>query len=668
MSGGSDPVAVFRQEAQDLLVQLEDALLDLEGTPGDSELIGQAFRALHTIKGSGAMFGFEDVAAFTHHVENAFERVRDGRLAISSALIRIALRAKDRMRQMIENPGTACAEDGDAILAELTALVGAAPASVAKPHGDRGDGATAAVAPNVWRIRFRLPADSLGMGTNPLLMLQELADMGTVVVIADTSQVPPIEEMDPEVNYLGWEVILSTSAPKRAIEDVFMFVLDDCGLSVDPMEPEAAIMAPTDPVVERTAPEVSAPPSSQPKSPCEPAKPGGQKQGAAIVKVQAERIDALMDQVGELVIAQSRLKRISELLDDTTLRTVAEEIERLSAGLRDTTMGIRMVPVGSLFNRFRRVVHDLSNELGKDVNLEMSGEETEMDKTVIESLGDPLVHLIRNALDHGIGNAAERVAAGKPAQGRVSLTATHMGAEVLIAVADDGRGLNAQRIRAKAVERGLLAADAEISDQDLYRFIFHPGFSTAAAVTSVSGRGVGMDVVKRTIESLRGNIDVESTPGVGTRITLRLPLTLAIIDGLLVQVGDARYIIPLSAVEECVEMSGEDSLRESGRDFLDLRGQLVPFLRLRDLFNVRAEPPPYPKIVIAGTGGQKVGLVVDHLLGSHQTVIKSLSRLHADVEMFSGATILGDGGVALILDIPHLIRFSQNREQMARAS
>ena len=347
---------------------------------------------------------------------------------------------------------------------------------------------------------------------------------------------------------------------------------------------------------------------------------------------------------------------------------MAEEIERLTSALRDAMMGIRMVPIGSLFGRFRRLVHDLSRDLGKEIDLTTAGEETELDKTMIERLADPLVHVIRNSADHGLEDAATRVAAGKPAAGNINLVARHAGAEVLISVSDDGRGLDAQRIRAKAEENGLIAAGAALSDAELYQLIFQPGFSTAKEVSALSGRGVGLDVVKRTIEGMRGSIDIATQPGQGTEITLRLPLTLAIIEGLLVRVADARYAIPLTAVEECVEISEADSTRSKGRSFLNIRGELVPFLRLRELFDEPGEPDAHQKVVIVAAADTRVGLVVDQIIGSHQTVIKSLSKLHADVPSFSGATILGDGAVALILDVPHLIALGQARETRIQSS
>jgi two-component system chemotaxis sensor kinase CheA len=384
--------------------------------------------------------------------------------------------------------------------------------------------------------------------------------------------------------------------------------------------------------------------------------------------VPAERLDELMDQVGELVIAQSRLTQIAATSRDIGVKSIAEEIERIALRLRDTTMGARLVPIGQLFGRFRRLVHDLSHQLGKPVRLVLSGEETELDKTLIERLVDPLVHLIRNSLDHGIELPAQREAAGKPLAGTVSLAARHLGHEVLITVADDGAGLDKGRIRSRAEAAGLLAAGAGIDDAELFRFVLQPGFSTAREVTNLSGRGVGLDVVRRAIEGLRGSIDLASRAGEGCEMTLRLPLTLAIIDGLLVRVGSGRYVIPLSAVEECVELGAADDTRSRGHTWLNIRGRLVPFLRLREVFRTGTEREPFQKVVIVSAGEQRVGLVVDQVIGEHQTVIKSLSKLHAGLATFSGATILGDGAVALILEVAHLVGGGQRRDQLLQAA
>ncbi|WP_376967088.1 chemotaxis protein CheA [Azospirillum sp. A26] len=663
MTGG-DPGQIFREEAAELLAALESALLHLEQNPTDREPLDTAFRALHTIKGSGSMFGFEAAASFTHHLESAFDRMRKGELAATTAMIGIALAGKDHIRILIEDPASADPAVADGILARLADLSGSAAMS-APLHGERDDEDSRAT----WRVRFRLAPDALERGTNPLLLLDELRGLGEAEIVALTDDVPPLGELEPTRCHIGWELILTTTHPRSTIEDVFIFVIDETELTIDPVSalPEPGVEQEPVPVtVPAPVPAMVAAPVP-PKEPAPPKAETAPEKGRAqpavnSIRVPAERLDDLMDQVGELVIAHARLKQLISDSVDLQIKSVTEEIERLSNGLRDITMGIRMVPVESLFGRFRRLVRDLSQELGKDVALTMSGEETELDKTMIERLNDPLVHIIRNSLDHGLEPAAERVAAGKAPQGRIHLSARHAGTRVLMTIRDDGRGLDRDRIRAKAEEQELIPPGAKLSDAELFQLIFHPGFSTARTLTSVSGRGIGMDVVKRTIDGLRGTIEVSSLPGGGTEITLGLPLTLAIIDGLLVRVGQGRYVIPLFAVEECVELPADVERRHANRNFLNIRGALVPFLRLRDSFAVRHPPDPYQKIVIISSGDKRVGLVVDQVLGDHQTVIKSMSKLHADVANFSGATILGDGSVALILDIAQIVAAGQTQE------
>jgi two-component system chemotaxis sensor kinase CheA len=645
----SDPVAIFRQEAQDLLEQIEQGLLDLAHRPGDRDLVDAVFRGLHTLKGSGAMFGFDALAAFTHHCEGAFDKVRKGEAPASAELVAAVLAAQDHMRALAEGR-EASETEGQALLARLHAAV----------EGGGEVPVPAAPAETAWRVRFSFPADALANGTRPLPLIDELREMGPCEVRAITEDVPPLADLAPTECRLGWEVVVTTAQPKSAIEDVFIFVIDDMRLEIEALEADAAA-----PAVEAAAPEAAAEPVAA------AAEAGGSAKAARqgeSVRVPAERLDELMDRVGELVIAQSRLKQVAAASIDPNLRGVSEEIERLAAELRDTMMVVRMVPVSQLFNRFRRLIHDLSRDTGKVIELVTEGETTELDKTVIERLADPLVHMIRNAADHGLETPEQRQAAGKPAAGRITLSARQSGAEVLISIADDGRGIDRARVRAKAEENGLIAADAVLSDNELLQLIFHPGFSTAQEITNLSGRGVGMDVVKRTIEGLRGAMEMTSEPGQGSVITLRIPLTLAIIDGLLVRVSGDRYVIPLAAVEECVELSLEQDLRSSGRQLINLRGQLAPFIRLRELFATGAQPDPHQKVVIVSTGQERVGLVVDQILGDHQTVIKSLSSLHADVETFSGATILGDGGVALILDVSHLVAAGQRQDAQMRAA
>ena len=648
----ADPTEIFRLEAQDLLESIEQGLLDLERRPGDMELVSAVFRALHTLKGSGAMFGFDALAGFTHHCESAFDQVRKGEVRATPELITAVLGAQDHMRALAEGRDASSSE-GEALLAHLHGVVASAAAQpVLAPD---------APITTTWRIRFSLPKDALVNGTRPLALLDELRDLGACEIETITDAIPPLDALDPLECLLAWDVTLTTDQPRSAIEDVFIFVIDTMSLEIEAVSGASAAEPAQAMALLPSAPaDVYAPPAAI------DSKLG--KTGGSTVRVPAERLDGLMDRVGELVIAQSRLKQIAASSSDLNLRSVAEEIEQLSSELRDTMMSVRMVPVAQLFGRFRRLIHDLAHDTGKAIELVTEGETTELDKTVIERLADPLIHLIRNAADHGLETPEQRRAAGKSEVGRILLSAHQAGAEVVITVKDDGRGVDRARVQGKAEQNDLIAPGAVMSDAEVLQLIFSPGFSTASAITNLSGRGVGMDVVKRTIEGLRGSIELTSPPGEGSTVALRIPLTLAIINGLLVRLGQARYVIPLSAVEECLELTAEQDVRSTGRSFLTVRDQLVPFIRLRELFATGVAPDPHQKVVVVSIGGERVGLVVDQILGDHQTVIKPLSKFHADVGTFSGATILGDGGVALILDIGHLTAASQRATAPMRAA
>jgi two-component system chemotaxis sensor kinase CheA len=665
---------VFVQEARDLLERLEQLLLDLEADPDDTEVVDAVFRSLHTLKGSGAMFGFDRLAAFVHGFESAFDQVRKGAVAVTRELVAVSLAARDHIRRLLEGDDSA---DGEAVLGRLQAAI-EAPVSVS------------AARRQTWRIRFRLPANAMVTGANPLALLDELRDLGPCTVVAQTDALPSLASFSPLDCWLAWDVVLTTEHTQADIEQVFIFVIDEMDLDIEAVPPAedrwrlGDILVERNDVAQGAVEEAAA--AQEPigallvqagrLSPDKLAAALGEQQHvraeaqasrtAATVRVPADRLDDLMNRVAELVIAQSKLEQIAGDSRDPELKSVAEEIARIALDLRDTTMGVRMQPIAALFGRYRRLIRDLSEELGKEVEFVTSGEETELDKTVIERLGEPLIHLIRNAIDHGIEPASERLELGKPAKGRIALSGRHSGAEVIISIQDDGRGLDPGAIRARAESKGLLAPDAVVTDGELFQLIFAPGFSTAERVTSLSGRGVGMDVVKRTVEELRGRIELDSVRGRGALMSLRLPLTLAIIDGLLVRVGRSRYVIPLAAVEECVELSREREVASQNRSFLNIRNSLVPYLKLRELFGMSTEPDPYQKIVVVSAGDQRVGLVVDEVIGDHQTVIKTLSPLHADVPAFSGATILGDGSVALILEISHLVAEGQQEDAALR--
>jgi two-component system chemotaxis sensor kinase CheA len=645
----------FREEAREILVELEAALLELNENRDDAELVGRAFRALHTIKGSGAMFGFDDLAAFTHDLETAYDEVRNGRLSVTAELIDLTLAALDRIKAMLEEGGAdpaaeqaACAK----ILLQVRGLTASADGSAELARVPAPPPVDTAAARG-WRIRFAPGPDLMASGANPLLLLRELRLLGALEARASMASIPPLAALEPERCYVAWEMTLWTAASPEAIRDVFIFVEDLCELALEP--------AP-----EMRAPDASALPTGSQADQValglrEPRGTAGRRDydkadTASSIRVPAAKLDQFVDLVGELVTVQARLSEIAARLGDTDVSAVSEQIGGLTAALRETSMNIRMLPVRATFERFRRLVHDLARDLNKDVELAIEGAETELDKTVIDRLGDPLMHLIRNSMDHGIEPAEARRAAGKRPTATIQLAARHSGASVLISVKDDGAGINAEAVLGRAVERGLVAAGAHLSEAETFALIFEPGFSTARQITDVSGRGVGMDVVRRCVDSLRGTIDVASAPGKGTGVTLRLPLTLAIIDGLLVAVGPSFFVLPLANTLECIELSRQDIAGSNGKHVAYVRGEAVPYIRLREQFAIRGEDLEIEQIMIVETASGRYGFVVDRVLGDCQTVIKNLGRVYRHVQEISGATILGDGTVALILDPERLVQ------------
>lgn len=624
-------------EARDLLAQLESMLLDLEQQP-TPEAVDSVFRALHTLKGGGGMFGFPALSAFVHHFEDAFDLVRMGKIAVTRQLLDAALAGRDHIIALLDAGGDpvrsdelANSEHASSILAHLAAAACNAPA--APRPVDR-----------TWHIHFRPAAKALAHGMRPDLLLEELGTLGRCEVTCQPAGLPHLADLDPLTSHLAWQIDLVTNQGRAAIEAVFIFA-EDAELSIEEIAPPE----------EAAPPEVKSAPSGPAPRAGAPAQrsPSGNPE---TVRVPAPKLDAILDQLGELVIAQARLNQISARFGDSTLDGLVEEFHRLIGGLRDTTLAIRMLPIETVFGKFRRVVRDLSVELGKDVILETEGGETEIDKNVLDRLSEPLVHMIRNSVDHGIENQNDRVAAGKPTWGTIRLAACQDAGEILITIEDDGKGLDLDRIRAKAIERGLLAPDATPTEAQLCEMIFAPGFSTAEAVSSVSGRGVGMDAVMTTITALRGSVEVISRKDEGTLISLRLPLTLAIIDGLLVELAGDIFVVPLIAVDECVEFDMVELTRDSGRSMLAIRDHMVPFVDLADVFNFPPGTASRRRVVIVRAEGTRMGLVVDDILGQHQTVIKPMSPFHSELTDFAGSTILGDGAVALILDITSLLR------------
>ncbi|MGB7865524.1 MAG: chemotaxis protein CheA, partial [Candidatus Sulfotelmatobacter sp.] len=550
----------FLEEAREILVELESALLALNENRDDKELVGRAFRALHTIKGSGAMFGFDELAAFSHNLENAFDEVRNDRLSVSSELINLSLEALDQIKAMLDEAAGRGAASGvlsAGILGKLRQLTGKAetqaapttppPASLSeRPKGAARD----------WHIRFGPGPDLMRHGANPLLLLRELKLLGSLHIKASMAAIPPLGELDAERCYVTWDMVLTTSSSREAIRDVFIFVEDSCELTIESTAAPSSTPVVANAVAATPAPE---PPKAADKKP----PPWGRRasdtpDNASSIRVPAAKLDQFVNLVGELVTVQARLVELATRREDPEVVTVSEEIERLTTALRENSISIRMLPIRGTFERFRRLVHDLARDLHKEVELTIEGADTELDKSVIDQLNDPLMHLIRNSMDHGIEPPETRLAAGKRPSATIHLAARHSGASVLITVADDGGGINAAAVRERAIEKGLAAAEAQLSESEIFNFILAPGFSTAQKITDVSGRGVGMDVVRRSVEGLRGTIDIASKPGSGTTVTLRLPLTLAIIDGLLVRVEQAYFVLPLATTLECIELTGQD--------------------------------------------------------------------------------------------------------------
>ncbi|NCE87692.1 chemotaxis protein CheA [Pseudomonas sp. Q1] len=655
----------FIAEARELLQVMEQSLLQLESEPGDEDAIGAVFRAAHTIKGSAGLFGLAPIVGFTHIVEDVLDRLRDGSVKVDAALIALLLKCGDHILDLIEavdhhggalQPATL--EYGEVLREALSAYQPLQTTIAVVESAGQDDDTRAEV---LWHISLRFGAEVFRNGMDPLSFLRYLATLGQLLQVTPlTERIPPVDAWDPESCYLGFEIDLRSNASHATLNEVFDFVRDDCEVLISALDApgDSSTAAGTELVTQTLASPVAT--TQQRVATTSDVKP----RDGNYVRVNADKLDELINLVGELVIASAGASLLARSCNNDPLEEAASTVSGLVEEILDGALRLRMIPIGDTFNRFRRVVRDVSQELGKDIDLIISGAETELDKTVVEKIGDPLMHLLRNAMDHGIENAEARRAAGKSTKGHLSLNAYHDSGSIVIEIADDGAGLNRERILEKAQERGLVASGAVLSDQEIYNLIFEAGFSTAEAVTNLSGRGVGMDVVKRNITLLRGTVDLDSRPGQGTVVRIRLPLTLAIINGFLVGIDHCTYVIPLDMVQECVEL--DEHQRQSSRDqgYLDLRGEVLPLVHLRDHFNHEGPPARRQNVVVVRYAEHKAGLVVDDLLGEFQTVIKPLGKLFGALRGISGSTILGSGAVALILDIPALL--NQIVQQEAR--
>ncbi|MDN0077003.1 chemotaxis protein CheA [Crenobacter sp. SG2303] len=714
-------LSVFVTESHEQLAALEAALLQLETAPDDVDTLNAIFRAAHTIKGGAGVIECGYIVSFTHVVENVLDQLRNGDIRLGTDLVAVLLACSDHIGLLLgeleaghATPADLLLADGDALLARLqgnglgldaSPVHSAVPVDVLESLG----GETAE--PDCWHISLRFEPHVLRNGMDPLSFLRYLATLGTIVhmeTLADA--MPSADAMDAEACYLGFEIRFASCADKAAIEGVFDFVRDDCTLHILPPHSRLAdyidliqalpedvmrlgeilvrVGAITqaeldDGLLAQQTPAADGVPATtiplgeilQQQQVVRPelVEAAVAKQGqvhdkkaaeARLIRIQADKLDRLIDLVGELVIASSSVGLLASRTGRSELLEAASLMTRLVESTRDSALQLRMVQVGDTFSRFNRIVRDVSKELGKDIELVIAGGETELDKSVVEKIGDPLIHLVRNAIDHGIESTAQRIAVGKPARGRLELNAFHDSGSIVLEVSDDGGGLNRDKIVAKAVERSLIQSGQNLSEAEIDNLIFEPGFSTADQVSNLSGRGVGMDVVKRNIQSLRGRVDVSSSPGAGTRFSIRLPLTMAIIDGFLVGAGRVSYVIPLDMVVECLELPPQTT----DNHYLNLRGEVLPFIRLRELFDLPGQRPLRENVVVVRAGSQKAGIVVDQLQGEFQTVIKPLGQLFRSLRGIGGSTILGSGEVALILDVPSLIQQIIQQEACSVAS
>lgn len=706
----------FLEESRELLGDMEQLLLDIEADPSDTELRNALFRCVHTIKGSAGMFGLDHVVNFTHVVENVLDHLRAEEIDFSGELAHLLLNCRDHMNTLVElsepsNDPVLLFEETD-LLKALEAFQPPAsdpivdtrnfnssqngPTSHAETMGDA----------DTWHISVRFFEDVLRHGMDPLgfvRYLGELGELSSVTLLADS--MPPLESMDPEACYLGFEIDLYANTDKKTIEEAFEFVKDLSQVRILPPRsgaqayidlinelPESAqrlgeLLTASGALTEaelndglRLQASSSEPPQRKPigevlveqgvvqtevvTAALDKQSRGKAKASGQHLRVQAEKLDKLINLVGEMVIASSSVALNAEKSGDVATQESVAVLTSLVEAIRDNSLDLRMVPIGDSFQKFQRVVRDISSELGKDIQLVITGGDTELDKTVVEKIGDPLTHLVRNACDHGIELPDQRRGNGKGTKGTIHLNAYHESAVMVIEVSDDGNGLDRDRILAKAVERDLVKEDAVLTDQEVFGLIFEPGFSTSSSVTGLSGRGVGMDVVKRNIEALRGTTEVISPPSGGTTFRIRLPLTLAIIDGFLAKVGDATYVVPLEMVVECTELTEAQQRESASEHYINLRGDVLPFIRLLEHFELPGNSGRRQNIIVVRHGSQKAGLVVDDLLGEHQTVIKPLGGIFAHLKGLSGSTILGSGQVALILDVPTLIQQASQREEI----
>ncbi len=718
----------FVEEVAELLQSMEDALLALEDNPSDSESLNEVFRAMHTIKGTGGVFGYMPVVEFTHAVESVMEEVRSGREPMTEQLISILFACRDHTARLIETIvemgedsnkplNSDLIETGQNLLQQLTQRTQQPPAPSANPSEQPK---YLPMISDVWMIALDFSRNALRNGMDPLSFLRYLGSLGDIVdVVTLCVPPPPDEEFDPENCYLSFRIAFRSDADKPTIAAVFEFAEDDCDIRILPpdsaqdtylgllatlsdtqvtrigemlvsigaLTPNELTRALAHQADERNTDTATThldhaanqrlgdilvqqgsikPAVLEQAAKTQEAVRAKRQDETRFIRVDAERLGHLINLVGELVTSSAAIRIMVERAGIEDMNEVVDSVDYLVAEIRDNALQLRMVPIGESLSRFRRVVRDTSKELGKNIELVITGGDTELDKTVVEKITDPFMHLIRNAVDHGIESPEERARIGKPIDGTITVNAYHDSGHIVIEIQDDGAGLDVKRIRAKAEAKGLVKPEDVLTHEETLRLIFAPGLSTKDSATNLSGRGVGMDVVRQNIEALRGSVELDSVLGQGTKITIILPLTLAIIDGFLVGAGGDQYVIPLSQVAECVEMkTAHETLKSRNGHYINLRGEVLPFIRLTELFNNQHtnRHEHRESLVVVRFGHHKVGLVVDTLLGELQTVIKPLGKLFEGLRGIAGATILGTGDIALILDVSELAMIGQMKRQ-----
>ncbi|MDQ3563748.1 MAG: chemotaxis protein CheA [Pseudomonadota bacterium] len=674
----------FFEESFEGLGVMESGLLALIPGNADPESINTLFRVAHSIKGGSSMFGFTAITEFTHVMETLLDKVRSEECPVTQGSVDLLLRSVDFLRNMlaaVRDNTDHDAERGGRLREQLEEMIENGNRVTASPIPRKTEAADAGDVARGWRVMFRPHRHLLTTGNDPLPMLRELSLLGDLDVSIDVSKLPRFQDLDPEACFLGWDLMLHGAIPRAQIAEIFEWVESDCDLEITPIARNTlqANTRPTGKVVpiqsadsnsevnRLTTSAVGPAPSADEGNTVVERRKNPSAGHASSIRVNIEKIDALINIVGELVITQSTLSQIGEDFAASKIDKLRDGLIRLARNtreLQESVLRIRMLPISFSFNRFPRLVRDLSQQLCKKIDLTVSGEQTEIDKTVLEKLSDPLVHLVRNSLDHGIELPEVRKARRKDETGHLHLHAYHEGGNIVIEVADDGAGLNKAKILQRAREHGIIGAHEALAEDKIHELIFQPGFSTADMITDISGRGVGMDVVRRNIKDLGGSIEIKSEEGLGSTFTIRLPLTLAILDGQLVRIGRHIYIIPLVSIVESLQVAPKCVSRITGKgEIYKLRTEYLPIIRLYEVFNVVPDSLQIESgiLVVVEGDGQRAGIYIDELLGQQQVVLKSVETNYTRVQGISGATILGDSTVALILDVPGVVELSRSR-------